>query len=54
MFRKPFLFESNEEFKTDNKTRMDVWEWIKWQLWEVRKHMVLDDIQPEFGQVEIK
>lgn len=54
MFRKPFLFESNEQFKTDNKTRMDVCEWIKWQLWEVRKHMVLDDIRPEFGQVEIK
>lgn len=54
MFLKPFLFESNELFKTDNKTRMDVQEWIKWQLWEVRKHMVLDDIRPEFGQVEIR
>lgn len=54
MFLKPFLFESNELFEVDNKTHMSICEWIKWQLWDVRKHMVLDDIEPEFEQLQIK
>lgn len=54
MFRKPFMFESDERFQKDGSLQMKLCEWIKWQLWEVRKHMVLDDIRPEFGQVEIK
>lgn len=54
MFLKPFLFESNDLFEKDYKTRLKICEWAKWQLWDVRKHMVLDDIRPEFDQVEIK
>ena len=54
MFLKPFLFESNELFEKDDQTQLKICEWMKWQLWDVRKHMVLDDIQPEFGQLEIK
>lgn len=54
MFLKPFLFESNELFEKDDQTQLKICEWMKWQLWDIRKHMVLDDIQPEFGQLEIK
>lgn len=53
MFLKPFLFESNGLFEKDRITQLKIYEWIKWQLWDVRKHMVLDDIQPEFEQIQI-
>ncbi len=53
MFLKPFMFESNGLFEKDRITQLKIYEWIKWQLWDVRKHMVLDDIQPEFEQIQI-
>ena len=32
----------------------DIREWVGWQLWNVRKHMVLDDVYPEFDRFELK
>ena len=33
---------------------LDICEWVGWQLWNVRKHMVLDDVYPEFDRFELK
>lgn len=56
MFLKKFRFQNLIQFHTDKDKAMYylcayalLWQ----QLWEVRKHMVLDDIVPEFAPVEI-
>ena len=53
MFLKPFLFE--EKNISEFVERSDaVYEWVEWQLWNVRKHMILDDVQPEFERFELE
>ena len=53
MFLKPFLFDEKAIF---GKSKRDIvlYEWIRWQLWNVRKHMVLDDVHPEFNRFELE
>ncbi len=51
MFMKPFLFEEKKIFALERKNP-ESYEWIQWQLWNVRKHMVLDDVCPEFDRFE--
>lgn len=52
LFLKPFLFEEDAVF--ENGMLADKrYGWLRGQLWNVRKHMVLDDISPEFGRIEI-
>lgn len=53
MFLKPFLFEEKNIFEFVKKTDA-IHEWMEWQLWNVRKHMILDDVQPEFGKFEVE
>lgn len=54
LFLKPFLFEEKEIFEDGGFNGAAKCEWIGWRLWNVRKQMVLDEICPEFGAVEIK
>lgn len=54
MFLKPFLFEEKRIFADELKNIDKIYEWINWQLWEVRKHMLLDDIEPEFQYFDLK
>ncbi|MBD5449607.1 MAG: hypothetical protein HDR28_05535 [Lachnospiraceae bacterium] len=53
MFLKPFLFEEKNIFEFVKKPDA-VHEWLEWQLWNVRKHMILDDVQPEFDRFEVE
>lgn len=53
MFLKPFLFEEKKIFEFVKEPDM-VYEWMEWQLWNVRKHIVLDDVHPEFDRFEIE
>lgn len=56
MFLKEFRFQKEMRFM-DEKERMSyflaVYEIMRWQLWNARKHVVLDDISPEFEPVKI-
>ena len=54
MFLKPFRFDEKKIFGRDESEDLNMREWISWQLWNVRKHMVLDDISPEFERFELK
>lgn len=56
MFLKPFRFQ--EELKISNekeraKYYQKVYEIIRWILWEVRKHEILNDIMPVFERIEL-
>lgn len=53
MFLKSFLFEEKNIFEFIKKPDK-VYEWIEWRLWSVRKHMILDDVQPEFDRFEME
>ncbi len=53
LFLKPFLFEDESVFEKGELAEKSCG-WLTWQLWNVRKHMLLDDIIPEFGKIEIK
>lgn len=56
MFLKKFRFQQKLLFTNETeKTRyyLTVYEIIRWQLWNTRKSVLLDDIIPEFGIVEI-
>lgn len=53
LFLKPFLFETESVFEKGELAEKRNG-WIQWQLWNVRKHMVLNDIVPEFKKIEIK
>lgn len=56
MFLKEFRFQKEGQFM-DEKERMSyflsVYEIMRWQLWNARKHMVLGDISPEFEPIRI-
>lgn len=57
MFLEDFRFQKEMQFKTvqDRAIRyLRVYYTLRHQLWEARKHAVLDDIIPEFGPVEIE
>ncbi len=54
LFLKPFRFDEKKIFGRDESEDLNMREWISWQLWNVRKHMVLDDISPEFERFELK
>lgn len=54
MFLKSFFFEEREFFDIGIRDYMELYEQMKWNLWNVRKHMVLDDISPEFERFELK
>lgn len=53
MFLKPFLFNEKAMFG-EAESDIELYEWIRWQLWNVRKHMVLDDVNPEFDRFELE
>lgn len=53
LFLKPFLFEEMNLFER-TKENISIYEWMRWELWTIRKHMVLDDIRCEFPMFEIK
>ena len=53
MFLKPFLFDEKAMF-VESGYRVNIYEWIRWQLWNVRKHMVLDDVEAEFDRFELE
>ena len=53
MFLKPFLLDEKAMFGKSGHD-IDLYEWMRWQLWNVRKHMVLDDVEPEFDRFELK
>lgn len=53
MFLKPFLFEEKKIFELIKEPDVN-YEWVEWKLWEVRKHMILDDVHPEFGRFEVE
>lgn len=53
MFLNPFLFDEKAMFGEPGND-IDLHEWIRWQLWDVRKHMVLDDVNPEFERFELE
>lgn len=53
MFLKTFLFEEKKIFGR-GRENTEIYEWIEWQLWNVRKHMVLDDVRPEFDKFEVE
>lgn len=54
LFLKPFRFDEKKVFGKDESEDLNMREWIGWQLWNVRKHMILDDVQPEFERFELK
>lgn len=47
LFLKPFLNDEKNIFGNADAL-IKKYEWIGWKLWYIRKHMVLDDILPEF------
>lgn len=53
MFIKPFLFDEKKIFETKAEEYVKGYEWIKWQLWEIRKFMLLDNVCSEFGSLEL-
>lgn len=56
MFLKEFRFQRERQFR-DKKERIGyflaVYDIIRWQLWNARKHILLDDVLPEFEPIEI-
>lgn len=55
LFIKPFLFDEIKVFGDwDRMQYLKVYEWMRWKLWEVRKHMILNDVCPEFEKVQLK
>lgn len=54
LFLKPFLFEERLTFEEDHIRHTKNSEWFEWKLWDIRKRMLLDDITPEFGRVDLK
>lgn len=53
LFIKPFLFEEKKLFERDEED-IEIYEWMRWRLWEIRKHMVLNDIHSEFPLFGVK
>lgn len=56
MFLKPFRFQKGIRFESEReriKYYRNAYEVIRWDLWEARKHEVLDDIIPIFEKVEL-
>lgn len=53
MFLKPFLFDEKAMFG-EPRHDSDFYEWMRWLLWNIRKHMVLDDVNPEFDKFELE
>lgn len=53
MFLKPFLFEERPEFASIMVNHTENTERYAWQLWNVRKRMIINDIRPEFGNIEL-
>ena len=55
MFFKPFLFDERSMLGVpEQESDAGLCEWTRWRLWDVRKHMVLDDVQPEFDRFELE
>ena len=55
MFFVPFLFEEKEIYKDlRHEKALEFYAWMRWKLWEVRKHMILDDVIPEFDRFELR
>lgn len=52
LFLKPLLVDEKNIFRNVDSS-IKKREWVRWQLWNVRKHMVLDDVLPEFARVEV-
>lgn len=56
MFLRPFRFQEGIIFKSKKECieyYRNAFEIIKWDLWEVHKHEVLNDITPLFGRIEL-
>lgn len=56
MFLKKFRFQKSLQFNTDAnriKYYLHVYDILRRQLWETRKHAVLNDIIPQFDMIEI-
>ena len=53
MFLKPFLFDEKTMFE-EPENDIDLYEWMRWQLWNIRKHMVLADVEPECDRFELE
>lgn len=56
MFLKDFRFQERIQFKNEKEKAayyLSTYVIIRWDLWEERKHEVMDDIIPMFGQVEL-
>lgn len=54
LFLKPFFFVEQKIFALSSRDYRKICEQMKWNLWKVRKHMVLDDICPEFERFGLK
>ena len=54
IFLKPFLFEEKSIFAEALKDMLVFYRQMRSDLWKVRKHMVLDDIKPEFPPFDLK
>ena len=56
MFLRPFRFQQKLHFGQIREERvyyLQVYDVIRWQLWNVRKHTIRKDITPQFGKVQI-
>lgn len=56
MFLEEFRFQKGGQFATSRDMAdhyLRIYDAIRHQLWETRKHAVLNDIIPQFGEVEI-
>lgn len=53
MFLKPFLFDEEAMFG-EPEHDIALYEWMRWRLWNVRKHIVLDDVNAEFDRFELE
>lgn len=56
MFLKEFRFQLKLQFADETEKAsyfLDVYEILRQQLWNARKHMLLDDVEPEFEPIEI-
>lgn len=51
LFMKLFQFEENSG---EEERHIYICEWIRWQLWEIRKRMILDEIHPQFGRIALE
>lgn len=51
LYMKPFRFDEEAGDYDDN---ISIYKWLRWQLWELRKHMIVDKTSPQFGSLELE